>query len=92
MTEIERLEQLNKTLTSALNIATDNLEKLTLENSELKKGTSSENFEIYWRMTYAGQAMQSFLSRLSIDDSIDYDFVAKESFDAAKAMINGYKT
>jgi len=78
--ELDALRKENETLHKMLAIAAKQREKylsIEAENKALKNN---------WRMTFAGQAMQAFLSRLSVDDDIDYDFVAKESFKAAKAM------
>ena len=80
LVQIEQLQKENETLLNMVSIAAQQREKyaaIEQENKALKEKH---------RLDFAKQAMQAFLSKLSIDDSIDYDFVAKESFEAAKAM------
>ena len=78
--ELDASRKENETLSKMVSIAAKQREKynaIEKENKLLKEKHL---------LDFAKQAMQAFLSRLSVDDDIDYDFVAKESFKAAKAM------
>lgn len=80
LVQIEQLKKENETLSSMVSIAVQQREKYNAIEKENKLLKEKHLLDC------AKQAMQAFLSRLSVDDDIDYDFVAKESFKAAKAM------
>lgn len=86
--QVEKLKLERDSLQACVGISAQKINELTKDLLFERNKNQDESFRTHWLMTYAGQAMQGILASISEDMTIDYDFVAKESFIAAKAMID----